>query len=44
MNIKTCNNGKKENMQQTWKKLVSELDKLSMLNNMNRTNKSSNKP
>ena len=38
------NNGKKENMQQTWKKLVSELDKLSMLNNMNRTNKSSNKP
>ena len=33
------NNGKKENIQQTWKKLLSELDHLSTLNTMDRTTK-----
>ena len=33
------NNGKKENIQQTWKKLLSELNHLSTLNTMDRTTK-----
>ena len=32
-------NGKKEDKQETWKKLLSELDRISLLNKMDKTNK-----
>jgi hypothetical protein len=34
-------NGNKENRQETWRKLLSELDRISTLNKMDRTNKKS---